>query len=243
MPKNRDMQLYHQLQAKIRQQEVDYDNMHTHSVIVRGPRGKEFVLDGDNQYHEALKRGDFNETDTVRNPVVTQFEPRNEDTPMSRAVDPSRASFNDVILPSPNRGATNQREHNLGSASDVQRRQTLFDQQMQEAHAEQKQEAPNMNVDPHLTQVTKTVGERVKQNKRTTRYKGSYKVGTGAGKAKRKGSKVKVKNAGYNTEKDTPRAVRLDEAEGDEAGRTGKRIGMTKPGKAMSKRYSQLGKK
>ena len=92
MPKNRDMQLYHQLQGKIRQQEVDYENMHTHSVIVRGPRGKEFVLDGDNQYHEALKRGDFNETDTVRNPVVTQFEPRNEDTPMSRAMDPSKFS-------------------------------------------------------------------------------------------------------------------------------------------------------
>ena len=169
------MQLYHQLQGKIRQQEVDYENMHTHSVIVRGPRGKEFVLDGDNQYHEALKRGDFNETDTVRNPVVTQFEPRNEDTPMSRALDPSRASFNDVITPAPNRGATNQREHNLGNASEVQRRQTLFDQQMEEAHAEQKEEAPNSNVDPHLTQLiqfTQTIGERVKMNKRKTQYQG-----------------------------------------------------------------------
>ena len=125
------MQLYHQLQGKIRQQEVDYENMHTHSVIVRGPRGKEYVLDGDNQYHEALQRGDFNETDTVRHPIATHFEPRNEDTPMSRAMDPSRASFNDQRIPAQNRGAWNQREHNLGSASEVQRRQTLFDQQME----------------------------------------------------------------------------------------------------------------
>ena len=236
MPRNRDMQLYHQLQGKIRQQEVDYDNMHTHSVIVRGPRGKEFVLDGDNQYHEALKRGDFNETDTVRNPVVTQFEPRNEDTPMSRAVDPSRASFNDVILPAPNRGATNQREHNLGSASEVQRRQTLFDQQMQEAHAEQKEEAPNMNVDPHLTQFTKTIGERVKERRRKT--SSTKKLGS---KPTPKSSR-KAKSAKSKTTKDTPRAVRLDEAQGDEAGRTGKRIGMTKKPKSrgLAGRYSDV---
>ena len=138
---------------------------------------------------------------------------------------------------------------NLRSPSEVQRRQTLFDQQMEEAHAEQKEEAPNSNVDPHLTQLiefTKTVSERVKESKRKTRYKGLYvtpkKSGAGAGKAKRKSSKIKIKNAGFNTDRDRPKSVRLDEAEGDEAGRGGKRIGMIKKPKSrgLEGRYSDV---
>ena len=221
MPRNRDMQLYHQLQAKIRQQEVDYENMHTHSVIVRGPRGKEFVLDGDNQYHEALKRGDFNERDTVRSHVVSDFNPQNENTPMSKDMDPSRASFNDAILPAADRGPYKKRKHNLGSPSEVQQRQTLFRNEMEKAHAEQKADAPNMNVDPHLTQFTKTVAERVKERRRKTAP--TKKLGS---KPAPKSSK-KAKSAKSVKTRDKPMQVRLDTKEDKEAGRQSKRMGMT----------------
>ena len=240
MPRNRDMHLYHNLQAKIRQQEVDYENMHTHSVIVRGPRGKEFVLDGDNQYHEALKRGDFNEKDTVRSGIVTDFNPKNENAPMSKAMDPSRASFNDAIIPAQNRGATKKRKHNLGSPSEVQQRQTLFRNEMEKAHAEQKADAPNMNVDPHLTQFTKTIGERVKERRRKSQYKGldvtPKKSSTGIGKAKRGTSKTKVRKQDSSgvgkakTSKKEQKQVRLGTKQDIAEGRASKRTGLTRTG-------------
>jgi len=52
------MQLYHQLQAKLTQQEVDYQNMHTHSTIVRGDHGKVTKIDGD-QYHPDMQLKQF----------------------------------------------------------------------------------------------------------------------------------------------------------------------------------------
>lgn len=58
MPRNRDMQLYHQIQAKLTQQEVDYQNMHTHSTIVRGDHGKVTKIDGD-QYHPDMQLKQF----------------------------------------------------------------------------------------------------------------------------------------------------------------------------------------
>ena len=196
--------------------------MHTHSVIVRGPRGKEFVLDGDNQYHEAMKRGDFPEKDSVRNPVVTEFNPQNEDTPMSKAMDPSRSSFNDAVLPAASRGPYKKREHNLGSPSEVQQRQTLFRNEMEKAHAEQKEEAPNMNTDPHLTQFTKTVSERVKERRRKTTP--TKKL---ASKAAPKSSSKKAKPAKSVKTSDKPLQVRLNTKEDKEAGRQSKRMGMT----------------
>ena len=95
------------------------------------------MLDGDNQYHEALKRSDFNEKDTVRNHVVSDFNPNNENTPMSKAMDPSTSSFNDAVLPTANRGALKKRKHNLGDPSEVKARQTLFRNEMEKAHAKQ----------------------------------------------------------------------------------------------------------
>ena len=58
MPRNRDMHLYHALQAKLTQQEVDYQNMHTHSTIVRGDHGKVTKIDGD-QYHPDMQLKQF----------------------------------------------------------------------------------------------------------------------------------------------------------------------------------------
>ena len=40
MPRPRDQRLYFELQGKLTQQEVDYNNMHQHHTIVRAPQGK-----------------------------------------------------------------------------------------------------------------------------------------------------------------------------------------------------------
>ena len=58
MPRNRDIHLYHMLQAKLTQQEVDYQNMHTHSTIVRGDHGKVTKIDS-KQYHPDMQLKQF----------------------------------------------------------------------------------------------------------------------------------------------------------------------------------------
>ena len=45
MPLSRDQRLYYEQQAKMQQQQVDYENMHTRSTIVRGVQGKVLKID------------------------------------------------------------------------------------------------------------------------------------------------------------------------------------------------------
>ena len=53
MPRPRDQRLYFELQGKLTQQEVDYNNMHQHHTIVRAPQGKVTKISND-QYHDSM---------------------------------------------------------------------------------------------------------------------------------------------------------------------------------------------
>ena len=231
MPRPRDQRLYFELQGKLTQQEVDYNNMHQHHTIVRAPQGKETKF-GKDQYHTDMKTGDFQDVAGHRAPSVKDFKPVNEQQPSRKASEPKKNG--DAPLPS--KSATQIRTNNLPPLPTEPPR-VVSTNEAEAAKEALKRNAPNMNTDIHLTQLYTSVADRVKERRRKTQFKGlavTPKKTSGIGKAKRGGSMTKVKKADSSgmgkakTSKNEIKQVRLNTKEDKEAGRRSKRMGMTR---------------
>ena len=72
MPRPRDQRLYFELQGKLTQQEVDYNNMHQHHTIVRAPQGKVTKISND-QYHDSMDIDEIEPIARQRTVVAQEF--------------------------------------------------------------------------------------------------------------------------------------------------------------------------
>lgn len=139
MPLPRDQRLYYEQQAKMQQQQVDYENMHTRSTIVRGVQGKVSKID-EEMYHPEMKRVSFEKEATIRHHAAGDYLPIKQENPHARQQPP--AQLNQGTLPSLN---------DLGRFV-VQLRDGLqvfnrvaFDDETQRSHRNLLREAPNHN--------------------------------------------------------------------------------------------------
>ena len=139
MPRPRDQRLYFELQGKLTQQEVDYNNMHQHHTIVRAPQGKETKF-GKDQYHKDMKTGDFQDVAGHRAPSVKDFKPVNEQQPSRKASEPKKNG--DAPLPS--KSATQIRTNNLPPLPTEPPR-VVSTNQAEAAKEALKRNAPNQN--------------------------------------------------------------------------------------------------
>ena len=99
MPLPRDQRLYFELQAKLQQQQLDYENMHTRSTIVRGVHGKESKID-ESQYHSDMDKVSFNALDAIQHHSARDFLPVKAENPHARQQ--PAAQLNQGTLPSLN---------------------------------------------------------------------------------------------------------------------------------------------
>ena len=141
MPRPRDQRLYFELQGKLTQQEVDYNNMHQHHTIVRAPQGKETKF-GKDQYHKDMKTGDFQDVAGHRAPSVKDFKPVNEQQPSRKASEPKKNG--DAPLPS--KSATQIRTNNLPPLPTEPPR-VVSTNQAEASKEALKRNAPNQNVE------------------------------------------------------------------------------------------------
>ena len=139
MPLSRDQRLYYEQQAKMQQQQVDYENMHTRSTIVRGVQGKVSKID-EEMYHPEMRRVSFEKEATIRHHAAGDFLPIKQENPHARMQPP--AEVEQGTLPS---------LHDLGRFV-VQLRDGLqafnrvaFDAETQRSHRNLLRDAPNQN--------------------------------------------------------------------------------------------------
>ena len=140
MPRPRDQRLYFELQGKLTQQEVDYNNMHQHHTIVRAPQGKETKF-GKDQYHKDMKTGDFQDVAGHRAPSVREFIPKNEQPPSRKASEPKKNG--DAPLPS--KSATQIRNNLPPLPTEPPR--VVSTNQAEASKEALKRNAPNQNVE------------------------------------------------------------------------------------------------
>ena len=108
MPRPRDQRLYFELQGKLTQQEVDYNNMHQHHTIVRAPHGKVTKISND-QYHDSMEIDEIEHVAGQRAVVAQDFKPVDEQPPSRKASEPKKNGDD----PIPSKPATEMRRHNL----------------------------------------------------------------------------------------------------------------------------------
>ena len=136
MPLPRDQRLYYEQQAKIQQQQVDYENMHTRSTIVRGVQGKVSKID-EEMYHPEMRRVSFENEATIRHHAAGDFLPIKQENPHARMQPP--AELEQGTLPSLNNFARQLREG-------VQAfNRVAFDNETQRSHRNLLRDAPNQN--------------------------------------------------------------------------------------------------
>ena len=138
MPRNRDMQLYHQLQAKLTQQEVDYQNMHTRSTIVRAPQGKVTKF-GKDQYHTDMKTGDFQDVAGHKAPTARDWVPAKPEVHQAKAREATH------VTPAFVGGGRRKRENPFQDTSQPAFKRVKFDLQQGGSKEDLKREAPNQN--------------------------------------------------------------------------------------------------
>jgi len=139
MPLSKGQRLYYEQQAKMQQQQVDYENMHTRSTIVRGVQGKVSKID-EEMYHPEMRRVSFEKEATIRHHAAGDYLPIKQENPHARMQPP--AQLEQGTLPS---------LHDLGRFV-VQLRDGLrtfnrvaFDAETQRSHRNLLRDAPNQN--------------------------------------------------------------------------------------------------
>ena len=141
MPRPRDQRLYFELQGKLTQQEVDYNNMHQHHTIVRAPQGKVTKISND-QYHDSMDIDEIEPVAGQRAVVVREFIPKNEQPPSRKASEPKKNGDD----PIPSRSATQMRTNNLPTLPTEPPR-VVSTNQAEAAKEALKRNAPNENVE------------------------------------------------------------------------------------------------
>ena len=141
MPRPRDQRLYFELQGKLTQQEVDYNNMHQHHTIVRAPQGKVTKISND-QYHDSMDIDEIENVAGQRAVVAQQFIPKNEQPPSRKASEPKKNGDD----PIPSRSATQMRTNNLPTLPTEPPR-VVSTNQAEAAKEALKRNAPNENVE------------------------------------------------------------------------------------------------
>ena len=159
MPRPRDQRLYFELQGKLTQQEVDYNNMHQHHTIVRAPQGKVTKISND-QYHDGMEVDEIEPVAGQRAVVVREFIPKNEQPPSRKASEPKRNG--DAPLPS--KSATQIRTNNLPTVPTEPPR-VVSTNQAEAAKEALKRNAPNQN-DEYSSGVAGRVKERHERDRR-----------------------------------------------------------------------------
>ena len=164
------MQLYHQLQAKLTQQEVDYQNMHTHSTIVRGDHGKVTKIDSA-QYHPDMQLKQF-EHGGAQNAhyAAGDFKPAKPERPPSQATPAAFVAQGTMGTGRPSRSSPMRDGQSLitllalpaPTERDGDLPQVNFEQERKEAKANVKRNAPNQN------KYVSNIAERVKQRRAKT---------------------------------------------------------------------------
>ena len=180
MPRPRDQRLYFELQGKLTQQEVDYNNMHQHHTIVRAPQGKETKF-GKDQYHKDMKTGDFQDVAGHRAPSVREFIPKNEQPPSRKASEPKKNG--DAPLPS--KSATQIRNNLPPLPTEPPR--VVSTNQAEAAKEALKRNAPNQNVE-----YSSGVAGRVKERHQRDRKEEAKKK---EGESKKESAAAKTKAA------------------------------------------------
>ena len=139
MPRPRDQRLYFELQGKLTQQEVDYNNMHQHHTIVRAPQGKVTKISND-QYHDSMDIDEIEPVAGHRAPSVNDFKPVNEQQPSRKASEPKKNGDD----PIPSKSATQMRTNNLPTLPTEPPR-VVSTNQAEAAKEALKRNAPNQN--------------------------------------------------------------------------------------------------
>ena len=138
MPRPRDQRLYFELQGKLTQQEVDYNNMHQHHTIVRAPQGKETKF-GKDQYHTDMKTGDFQDVAGHRAPTARDWLPAKPEVHQSKAREATH------VTPAFVGGGRRKRENPFQDTSQPAFKRVKFDLQQGGSKEDLKREAPNQN--------------------------------------------------------------------------------------------------
>ena len=141
MPRPRDQRLYFELQGKLTQQEVDYNNMHQHHTIVRAPQGKVTKISND-QYHDSMDIDEIEPVAGQRAVVAQAFQPKNEQPPSRKAREPKKNGDD----PIPSKSATQIRTNNLPTLPTEPPR-VVSTNQAEAAKEALKRDAPNQNVE------------------------------------------------------------------------------------------------
>ena len=141
MPRPRDQRLYFELQGKLTQQEVDYNNMHQHHTIVRAPHGKVTKISND-QYHDSMEIDEIEHVAGQRAVVAQDFKPVNEQPPSRKASEPKKNGDD----PIPSKSATQIRTNNLPTLPTEPPR-VVSTNQAEAAKEALKRDAPNQNVE------------------------------------------------------------------------------------------------
>ena len=139
MPRPRDQRLYFELQGKLTQQEVDYNNMHQHHTIVRAPHGKVTKISND-QYHDSMEIDEIEHVAGQRAVVAQDFKPVDEQPPSRKASEPKKNGDD----PIPSRSATQMRTNNLPTLPTEPPR-VVSTNQAEAAKEALKRNAPNQN--------------------------------------------------------------------------------------------------
>ena len=141
MPRPRDQRLYFELQGKLTQQEVDYNNMHQHHTIVRAPQGKVTKISND-QYHDSMEIDEIEHVAGQRAVVARDFKPVDEQPPSRKASEPKKNGDD----PIPSKSATQMRTNNLPTLPTEPPR-VVSTNQAEAAKEALKRNAPNQNVE------------------------------------------------------------------------------------------------
>ena len=139
MPRPRDQRLYFELQGKLTQQEVDYNNMHQHHTIVRAPQGKVTKISND-QYHDSMDIDEIEPVAGQRAVVAQEFQPKEEQPPSRKASEPKKNGDD----PIPSKSATQIRTNNLPTVPTEPPR-VVSTNQAEAAKEALKRNAPNQN--------------------------------------------------------------------------------------------------
>jgi len=144
------MHLYHALQAKLTQQEVDYQNMHTHSTIVRGDHGKVTKIDGD-QYHPDMQLQQFEPNGAqLAHYAAGDFKPQGSEQQSSAATPPTFVAQGTISIGQrPSRDAVMRDGRSLMTLpalpEENQDEQVWFREEREDTRANLRRRAPNQN--------------------------------------------------------------------------------------------------
>ena len=163
MPRNRDMHLYHALQAKLTQQEVDYQNMHTHSTIVRGDHGKVTKIDGD-QYHPDMQLKQFEHGGATHKHYASgDFKPAKSERAPSQATPAAFVAQGTMGTGPPSREGTMRDGRSLVTLPALptanQDERVWFSEDRQATRANLRKHAPNQNASVDLIDMEVDFGD------------------------------------------------------------------------------------